>query len=66
MRVPVIMGLLALALAVPVEARQEKKKKIMLPPDSVYLLPVKTLEGKPADLKEHAGIVTLIVNLASQ
>jgi hypothetical protein len=66
MRVPVMMGLLALLAAVPLEARQEKKKKIMLPPDSVYLLPVKTLEGKPADLKEHAGIVTLIVNLASQ
>jgi hypothetical protein len=66
MRIPVMMALLAVALAVPVQAQQEKKKKVLLPPDSVYLLPVKSLEGKPADLKEHAGIVTLIVNLASQ
>jgi hypothetical protein len=66
MRVPIMMGLVALALAVPVQAQQEKKKKVVLPPDSIYLLPVKSLEGKPADLKEQAGIVTLIVNLASQ
>ncbi len=58
---------LALALACLAAApAQEKKKKVVLPPDSVFLIPVKTLEGKPADLREHAGSVTLIVNLASR
>ena len=45
---------------------QDKKKKVVLPPDSVYNIPTKTLEGQPADLKEQAGKVALIVNLASQ
>ncbi len=53
------------ALAAGAET-QEKKKAIPLPPDSVYLLKTKTLEGQPADLRDHAGKVALVVNLASQ
>ena len=55
------------ALVLPAGAQEKKKMpKIALPPDSVYLIPAKALDGKPADLKEQAGKVALIVNLASQ
>jgi len=58
---------LAVALAVPASAQQDKKKKeTALPPDSFYKLQTKSLDGKPADLKEYAGRVTLVVNVASQ
>lgn len=33
---------------------------------SVYEIPLKTLEGKDASLKEHQGKVLLVVNVASQ
>jgi hypothetical protein len=45
---------------------QDKKKKVVLPPDSLYALKVKTLEGTDADLGDYAGKVALVVNLASQ
>lgn len=45
---------------------QEMKKQVALPPDSLYLLKTKTLEGKDVDLKEYAGKVTLVINVASQ
>jgi glutathione peroxidase len=49
------------------EAQQQpKKKKVLLPPDSVYNVPVKALDGQPADLKDYAGQVALIVNVASR
>jgi glutathione peroxidase len=34
--------------------------------DSFYRLATKTLEGQPADLKDYAGRVALVVNVASQ
>jgi hypothetical protein len=45
---------------------QDKKKGPPLAADSLYLLKSKTLEGKDADLKDYAGKVALVVNLASQ
>ena len=47
-------------------AQDKKKKEPPLPPDSLYLVKTKTLEGKDADLKDYAGKVALVVNLASQ
>lgn len=35
-------------------------------PDSFYSLKTKTLQGKPADLSQYKGKVTLVVNVASQ
>ena len=52
--------------ALPAAAQDTKKKKVVLPPDSMYALKCKTLEGKDADLSENAGKVALVVNLASQ
>ena len=57
---------LAVALAVPASAQDKKKKETPLPADSLYKLQTKSLDGKPADLKEYAGKVTLVVNVASQ
>ena len=34
--------------------------------DSFYALKTKTLQGKPADLSQYKGKVTLVVNVASQ
>jgi len=56
------LALLALATVAPAQ----QKKAVVLPKDSVYQLSTKTLEGKDADLKEYAGKVALVVNLASQ
>jgi hypothetical protein len=50
----------------PAAAQEKKKKEVPLPKDSFYSLSTKTLDGKPADLKEYAGKVTLVVNLASK
>ena len=63
-----LMSLLALSVAValPAWGQDKKKKEPVLPPDSIYKLKAKTLDGKDADLKDYAGKVTLIVNLASQ
>jgi cytochrome oxidase Cu insertion factor (SCO1/SenC/PrrC family) len=56
-----------LALAALGAVPQDKKKpKIALPPDSLYLLKCKDLEGKEVDLKDLAGQVALVVNLASR
>ena len=54
------------AVAVPAAGQEKKKKEIPLPPDSFYALKTRTLEGQPADLKDYAGQVALVVNLASQ
>jgi len=55
-----------LALSAPSPAQDKKKKETALPPDSLYALKTKTLDGKDADLKDYAGKVALVVNLASQ
>ena len=62
------LSLLALAAltAGSASAQDKKKKEVPLPKDSFYALSTKTLDGKPADLKEYAGKVTLVVNLASK
>jgi hypothetical protein len=57
---------LTVAAAVPAAAQDKKKKEPVLPPDSVYKLKAKSLDGKDVDLKDFAGKVALIVNLASQ
>jgi hypothetical protein len=57
---------LTIATAVPAAAQDKKKKEPVLPPDSVYRLKAKSLDGKEVDLKDYAGKVALIVNLASQ
>ena len=72
----IVLSLLALSVAVALPAwsgstslatsQDKKKKEPPLPPDSIYKLKAKTLDGKDADLKDYAGKVTLIVNLASQ
>ena len=65
---PMALSLLALAAlaTAPAAAQDKKKKEVPLPKDSFYSLSTKTLDGKPADLKEYAGKVTLVVNLASK
>lgn len=52
--------------AVSASALLAQGRRIAVPRDSVYLLPTKTLEGKPVHLKEYVGKVTLVVNLASR
>jgi glutathione peroxidase len=52
--------------AVPALAQDKKKEEAPLAKDSFYSLSTKTLEGKPADLKDYAGKVALVVNVASQ
>ncbi len=60
-------ALVALLAVAGISAAQDKKKKPPpLAPDSLYALKSKTLEGKDADLKDYAGSVALVVNLASQ
>jgi glutathione peroxidase len=62
------MSMLALTVlaAVPAWAQDKKKKEAPLAKDSFYALSTKTLDGKPAELKEYAGKVALVVNVASQ
>lgn len=57
---------MALVACMGVGAGAQEKKKAALPLDSLYLVPIKNLEGQAADLKEHAGKVSLVVNLASR
>jgi hypothetical protein len=63
-----VLSLLAatVAMALPASAQDKKKKEPALPPDSLYKLKTRMLDGKDIDLKDFAGKVTLIVNLASQ
>ena len=58
----------AALLAAALLPQQDKKKapKIALPPDSVYLLESKSLEGEAVPLRDFAGKVALVVNLASR
>lgn len=57
---------LAVVTTVPAAAQDKKKKEPVLPPDSVYKLKAKSIDGKDVELKDFAGKVALIVNLASQ
>src|SRR5262249_3403208 len=57
---------LSLILTLPLSAQDKKKKEQALPADSLYKLQTKTLDGKPADLKDYSGKVTVVVNVASQ
>ena len=61
-----IAVLALMALAGIAGAQDKKKKAPPLAPDSLYALKSKTLEGKDADLKDYAGSVALVINLASQ
>jgi glutathione peroxidase len=66
---PALVLATSFQLSIPAEGipmTQEKKKPVALPQDSLYLLKTKTLEGKDADLKDYAGKVTLVINVASQ
>jgi hypothetical protein len=56
----------AIAALAGVAGAQDKKKGPPLAADSLYALKSKTLEGKDVDLKDYAGKVALVVNLASQ
>jgi hypothetical protein len=58
----VVAGLVATGEA----QQQPKKKKVVLPADSLYNVAAKNLEGQAVDLKDFAGQVALVVNLASQ
>jgi glutathione peroxidase len=65
MRILIVAVTLALGASAP-EAQDKKKKDVPLPPDSFYGLSTKTLEGQPAALKDYAGKVALVINVASQ
>lgn len=60
-----ILGIIVLAGVASVQD-PPKKETPPLPKDSLYLLKTKTLEGKDADLKDFAGKVALVVNVASR
>lgn len=59
-------AVLAMTLGMTLGVAAQAKKSPALPPDSLYRLKTKSLEGKDVDLKDYAGKVVLIVNLASQ
>jgi len=62
-----LVAALLAATILPAQAQEKKKMpKINLPPDSVYLLESKSLEGAAAPLRDFGGKVALIVNLASK
>jgi hypothetical protein len=65
-RLTLFLLALTVAVALPAWGQDKKKKEPVLPADSVYKLKAKSLDGKDVDLKDFAGKVTLIVNLASQ
>jgi len=57
---------LTVLAAVPAWTQDKQKEETPLATDSFYSLSTKTLEGKPAELKEYAGKVALVVNVASE
>ena len=61
-------AVLGIIVMVGVASTQDppKKETPALPKDSLYLLKTKTLEGKDVELKDFAGKVALVVNVASQ
>ena len=66
MRIATTALILVLCASAPRAQDKKQEKKIALPPDSVYALKSKSLEGQDVDLKDYAGKVALIINLASQ
>ncbi len=65
-RMAVALALVAAVAGMSDAQDKTKKRKIVLPPDSLYNIPAKSLEGQPVDLKDMAGQVALVVNLASR
>ncbi len=65
-RLAMALALLAVVAGMTEAQDKNKRKKIVLPPDSLYNLPAKSLEGQAVDLKDMAGQVALVVNLASR
>jgi glutathione peroxidase len=67
-RLSILAGVLALAM--PASAfsapRGGEAPGAPMPSDSFYSLKTSTLAGKPADLGQFAGKVTLVVNVASE
>jgi glutathione peroxidase len=59
-------ALLALGVALPLALPARAAAGGPMPNDSFYSLKTSTLEGKPADLAQYAGKVTLVVNVASK
>lgn len=66
MRIAMVALIFALGASMPQAQEKKQEKKVALPPDSFYALSTKTLEGQPADLKEYAGKVALVINVASK
>jgi glutathione peroxidase len=67
-RLPIFAGLLGLALGTAAISapREGAPAGASVSTDSLYSLKTTTLAGKPADLGQFAGKVTLAVNVASQ
>ena len=59
-------ALMALALAVSLALPARAAFGGTMPNDSFYSFKTQTLAGKPADLGQYAGKVTLVVNVASK
>ncbi len=64
MAIPMIAGAAAMLVAVPLLARQAGPARGG-PVSSFYDLKTTTLDGKPADLSQYRGTVSLVVNVAS-
>ena len=65
-RIGIACAALAAVVAVSASALLAQGRRIAVPRDSLYLLPSKSLEGKPVHLKDYVGKVALVVNLASR
>jgi glutathione peroxidase len=63
MRIALVALIFAAGAAAP--QAQDKKKDAPLPADSFYGLTAKTLEGQSTPLKDFAGKVALVINVAS-
>jgi glutathione peroxidase len=67
-RLSILVGVLALTILAPAfsAARMGDAPGAPVSNDSFYSLKTNTLAGKPADLGQFAGKVTLVVNVASE
>jgi glutathione peroxidase len=64
LRLTAVTGLLGLALLGGMVSAHGSGTE--LPPDSLYRLTARTLDGQPADLRAYSGKVALVVNVASR